>query len=327
MKKLLLKLLLIFISTQSFSQSKIDENETKIEFLNFDLTKNLIEFGYSKTSLQEVLTPINLEYLKRYNTHFLSSFDFDKEVAVFKKNGFIAYILLEKKFGQESNLNNEINSKEFYSEVIPAINSKYGIYSNSTTRKTEWVGSNYKIFLNIESDNTVILAYNNLLKKDLKKNSKISNERAETPVVTYTNQKEKKERTKRLENFLNQFLQVYSQIGIRSFAKLNGEIMEIYFEREEDLTPSNEEFDLQKEIKKLEKNSFNDLAEHFILKTCNSKKDLEILSQTLLKRIKFIQDIYYKDGTESHLTSSIYIDELLRLSTPLRKKEILDIMY
>lgn len=319
MKTKLISLALFFCGIISHAQNS--ENLEPIEFLNFNMTKNLTDYGFSKMSLEKDLTPIDLEYLKRYNSHFLSSFEFDKEVGVFRKSGFIAFILLEKQFKGGS----EKHAWQFFEEVKTEIISKYGSTFKSEERFAEWFSPAYHISLNIQSDNSVIVAYNNLLLSDLE-NSDGYNSDKNNRATTYHQQKDHQNRTKRLEDFLNEFLQAYEQIDVRSFARLNGEAMEIYFERNNDITPSYEDRGMQEEIKKLELKSLKDLTLHVISNTCNTKEDLETLSKTTIDKIRFIQDIYYKDGTESHHKITIYKDDILNLRTPIRKKEVLDII-
>jgi len=102
--------------------------------------------------------------------------------------------------------------------------------------------------------------------------------------------------------------------------------MEIYFEQNQDLTPSYENIQVQKNIKEMELNSLKNTAKHLIADIFHSNKDLEVLKQTGLKEIKFTLDIYYDDGAKSHHSKSLDINRLVKLDTPIRKKEILDLL-
>lgn len=319
MKKFTLLVLFSIITLSVYSQSQKIKNS---EFLNIDLTKNLSEYGYNTSDLKKSLNPVSLENLKENNNHFLSSSSFDTEVALFNEQGYIQFIMSVKSFIElEHGSETTSKAEEFYHDIVNLISNQYGISSSGDNSTTEWDSSNYKIILTLSSDNIVSLLYSNLNIKNLEQ-TELTKEISSDNIYA-----ERKDRTERLELYFTDFLKALEQVDIRSFARLNGEVMEIYFERNQDLTPSYEDSDTKKEIKKLEINSFEDLAMFVISKTCSTEGDLETLSKTALIQIKFIQDIYYKDGTESHLTRAINIGNLLKLKTPLRKKEILDIIY
>jgi len=319
MKKITLLVLFSIITLTAYSQSQNIKNS---EFLNIDLTKNLSDYGYSTYDLKKALNPVSLENLKENNNHFLSSSKFDTEVALFSEQGYIRFIMSVKSFIElEHGSETTVKAEEFYHNIVNLISNEYGISSSGDNSTTEWDSSNYKIILTLNSDNIVSLLYSNLNIKNLEK-TKLTKEISSDNIYA-----ERKDRTERLELYFTDFLKALEQVDIRSFARLNGEVMEIYFERNQDLTPSYEDSDTKKEIRKLEINSFEDIAVFVISKTCSTEGDLETLSKTALIQIKFIQDIYYKDGTESHLTRAISIGNLLQLKTPLRKKEILDIIY
>jgi hypothetical protein len=318
MKLKLITLGLLLINLNFFAQ-QTNNNEYNY-FIDVDLTKNLADYGFSKVGLKEVLTPIDLGNFKTGEDHFLSDINFDKQVAGVTKDGTITLVFLEKQFESESN--NKEDVYKFYSLIVDRFRAKYGLSTNSNKNFTEWMAPEYQISINIQNDSSVLITYNSLLSRKLEEegmNSEESN-------FTSNTENEKIENAKILEGYYNDFLQRFKQVNIRSFARLNGDVMEIYFERDQKITPSYEDADLQKEIKKLELSSFRDLIEDAISSSFKTDKDIGILKNTHLNKFKFIQDIYYNDGTQSHLTQILYIYELLKLQTPLRKKEILEIL-
>lgn len=294
--------------------------EDYTHFIDVDLTKNLTDYGFSKVGLEEDLTPIDLGNFKTGEDHFLSSIYFDKQVAGVTKDGRITLIFLEKQFDSGSNTKDDVI--EFYSLLVDRFRKKYGMSADSNKNFTEWLAPEYQISINIQNDSSVLITYNSLLFQQLKEDTMDSKESD-----SFSNsRKEELKNAQMLEGYFNEFLQRFKQIDIRSFARLKGDVMEIYFERNQKITPSYEDADLQREIKMLEKSSFNDLIENTISGSFKTDKDIGVLKNTHLIKFKFIQDIYYKDGTESHLTQNLYINELLKLRTPLRKKEIQDIL-
>ena len=300
-----------------------EDVNNRFEFLNIDLTKHINDFGYSAWDLQEPLTPYALEILKENNTHFLSTYKFDKEVALFSQEGYIPIIVLQKEFKNEKyHGDNERNAKKFFKEITKVITEKYGSHSTANARVIEWNSPDYQMMLNIASDNSVMLSYNNLNIQYLENSGdvipKTTKRYEDKPIQDFATS---------LRDYFNDFLKSLKQQDIRSFARLDKNTLEIHFEKQPQIWPSSEEAYMQIEIKKMEKTMIENYSEYVITNSFKSSDDLKILRNSKLDRIKFILEISYADNTSSRSVRQVFINELVNSRTPISRSEFLRILY
>lgn len=134
----------------------------RFEFLNVDLSKHINDFGYSVIDLKEPLTPYPLEKFTE-EEHFLSKYNFDKEVVTFSQSGFIPIIILQKTFNEEKYPGDNLEkAKAFYTKIKEVIVREYGTPSTANARVVEWNSPDYQMMLSLGNDNSVYLSYNNL---------------------------------------------------------------------------------------------------------------------------------------------------------------------
>ncbi len=294
----------------------------RFEFLNIDLSKHINDFGYSAWDLQQPLNPYELETIQKDNYHFLSRYEFDKEVVLFSESGFIPIILLQKTFtGGNYQSDNEEKAKLFFEEITQVITEKYGSYSTKNARVIEWNSPDYQMMLNLTSDNIVVLTYNNLnikyFEKSKKTVSKDDSSNNDEVKIVHTEEVV----ANSLMDFFNDFLEVLKQEEVRSFARLENNILKIYFEKSPQVWPSHEDVEMRREIQKLEQQMIRNYSEFVVLNSFKTKKDLQVLNNSNIKTIMFILDISYADNSKSRLTKQVSANTLIGSRIPISKND------
>tara|TARA_R110001599_G_scaffold343230_1_gene565687 strand:+ start:1629 stop:2552 length:924 start_codon:yes stop_codon:yes gene_type:complete len=142
----------LFSLTTWNSYSQFDK-VNEYEFLNINLDKNITDFGLSKWNLDKDINPIDLKDLST-SPHFLSKFNFDSEIVLFDKMGYIKSFLLKKVFEDTEDPINE------YNEILNKIQLKYGMFNSQEKRVLKWNSDNYEINLSLGLDNKIYLIYN-----------------------------------------------------------------------------------------------------------------------------------------------------------------------
>lgn len=294
----------------------------RFEFLNIDLSKHINDFGYSAAALQQPLTPYALEILRKDNNHFLSRYEFDKEVVLFSESGYIPIILLQKEFESEKYYgDNEEKAKIFFEEITQAITKQYGSYSTKNARVIEWNSPDYQMMLNLSNENSVTLAYNNLNIKFFEK----SELQDSTERIPPNNESD-------IENSLvtsifNDFLQVFQQTNTKSFSFLKGKVLEIHFEKELEILPSDEDLQVGSRLKKMEQELIRNYSEHVIINMFQTKEDIELLKDFHVNKFRFIMKLQYSDNTINTVVKHFLVKDLRENRLPLSKNEFSRLLY
>ena len=121
MEKKLIILVLFLTEIICNAQNSLNHHtQDNSKFIDVDLTKTLTGYGFSKASLTDDLTPIDLSNFKSGEKHFLSSIRFDKQIAALTTDGYIAIIFLEKEFFY-SYRRSCVNKEQDYGRCISVI--------------------------------------------------------------------------------------------------------------------------------------------------------------------------------------------------------------
>lgn len=130
-----------------------------------------------------------------------------------------------------------------------------------------------------------------------------------------------------LVNYFNEFLQVFQQKNIRSFARYDKNEINIFFEKNADISPTGEDSDMFSEIKKLEQDLIRNLIFTTITKGMPSENDIWVFKQCDITSLNFNLDIFYSDNSQSKIKKHLLINDLESLRTPFSKRDILGIIY
>lgn len=303
----------------------------KYKFLDIDLTKHITDFGLSSANLKNDLTPVKLSDLDEKNNHFLKKFRFDKEVVVFNKNGAIAIIALSK----TSTYNNifENKSKKEYDAIINEIENVYGICETKTERICEWKSADFEMTINLTSDNTINLFYNNLNIQNLhsenqvfKKELIISNEQIEND--------------KSLNNLRVLFVQSINDLYINS----NDDLFSVsaYVENENFIVLNKIKFDKSTYYEKGRNQKLSDISKLLSIKFINSNLNYTEKSNPDLKKIInsinssffnlnfnkiiFIFNYDYSGFKRETVIREINIQEFNKLNLPYEQSDLNNIL-
>jgi clan AA aspartic protease (TIGR02281 family) len=294
----------------------LSNNYNEYEFLGIDLSKDIEDFGLSRVNLNDEnpLLPIDFNYLKISDDHFLKEFQFDKQKVVFNNEGNIAMIILQK-LTTGNNYEKENKSKEIYESLVQKIDKNYWVTETKKARNATWESKNLEILINIDNDKSINLIYIPKLLKNLNSDL-INTENNELKTLDRSDSKKINELRSNIEKLVNETLNNQSSEYSRKFARI-----------------SNNNFEFHSEIKiayegsKKEADKVNNMTAFYYLQQFIPSVDIkDLFIECDFDYLTFTTQITDKVYNKSISEKKISKKNLINLKIPFTENEIIEIL-
>ncbi|MCQ4035065.1 retropepsin-like aspartic protease family protein [Kaistella montana] len=291
-------------------------NYNKLEFLGIDLTMDIEDFGLSKVNLntEDPFLPIDFEYLKISNNHFLKDIQFDKQKVLFDNKGNIAMIVLQK-LTAGNGYEKEVKSNEIYKSLVKKIEENYWITQTKKKRNATWESKDLELLVSIDNENSINLIYVPKIFKNLSSDlTTTGNNKLKS--LDKSDSKKIKDLRLNIEKAVNKTLNDQSSQYIRKFARISNNNFEFHSEIKIAYEGSKKEVD--KANKMIAFNYLRDLIISDDIKYILLECDFDYLTFTTQ-----ITDKYHnKTISEKKISKK----NLMNLKVPFTENEITEIL-
>ena len=310
-------LVLVFLAAHSgMSQTQSSSDS----FLGIDPHITFRQYGHDAAHLTSDFNPFPLAAFNP-EPHELSNLDFDSEMILFNKKGHFDGIVLSKLFSEEVfGQNNKQEVDAFFSTLEQRLEGKMGPATSKQAGLSQWKTSEYNLRLVVNRETSVQVFYEKTAVQRTSENFIEEPFDIEINEKTFTIRKVEDLDAAVVELF-NGYLEALNQELVRSFARKNGNQLDIFFEREVDLKPEEKQGEIKKAARVLEETLINSYAEQVLMNVFDQKNDLDLLRTIQVSGLNFVLDMFYGDDSETRLTKQISVEELETLQFPINRRD------
>lgn len=309
--------LILFLGVQSsMSQTPLDSDS----FLGIDPQRTFQQYGHDATNLTSDFNPFPLAAFNP-EPHELSNLDFDSEMILFNKQGYFDGIVLSKLYSQEVyGQNNKKQADILFNTLEQHLEAKMGPATSKQAELSQWITPEYNLRLVVHRETSVQVFYEKTATQ------KTSENFIEEPFDIEINEKvftikKTEDLDAAVVELFNGYLEALNQELVRSFARKNGNQLDIFFEREVELRPEERQGEIKKAARVLEQTLINSYSEQVLMNVFDQKNDLDLLRTINVSGLNFVLDMFYGDHSETRVTKQISIEELESLQFPISRRD------
>lgn len=320
----ILLVLILLLGAQS-GMGQIQQPTSDSLFLGIDPHRNLEQYGHDPASLHSDLNPFPLAAFNQ-GSHQLSDLDFDSEIILFNKQGALDGIVLSKLFSKEVyGQNNKQEAAALFSTLEQRLEAKMGPATSKKAGLSQWNTAEFNLRLVINRETSVQVFYEKTATHRAHANFIEEPFDIEINEKTFTIRKVEDLDAAVVELF-NGYLEALNQELVRSFARKNGNQLDIFFEREVDLRPEEKQGEIKKAARVLEETLINSYAEQVLMNVFDQQNDLDLLRTIQVNGLNFVLDMFYGDGSETRLTKQISVGDLETLQFPINRRNARELL-
>lgn len=297
-----------------------DTSTATAPFLGIDPQKKFQDYGGDPRHLERDINPFPLGAFVK-GKHELSNFPFDSEVILFTEQGELDGVIFSRLFSREQyGPEHSQRAKNFFDSVQSRLVEIAGQPAMNEEGYTAWVldwGSRLQLILDQKTSVQVFYSNNSTGHA----NATFIDEPFDIEIneKTFTVRTNEDLNAAVIELF-NAYLDALNDELVRSFARKNNNKLDIFFEREVDLKPSNSPENKEASLV-LEETLIKSYAEQVLLNVFDSSDDLNLLRAIHVEGVHFKLDMFYGDGSESRIERQVSVKDLENLEFPLSRRD------